>query len=167
MKVKRKPKRETDMRRMTKSNSLFLIATFCATATVGSAALQADDIAKAVAEKAERVIKTVEKSCAADIKEFCSKVTPGEGRLLLCMAAHEDKISDGCFTTLLDVGDSIELSLSSVKRAASVCANEIDTLCANVDAGEGRIAQCLIDNRSKLSAPCSAEVAGVEARIKN
>ncbi len=144
--------------------SLFTAAIVAVSA---SAALGADDIAKAVSAKAEKVLATVQKSCAPDVKEFCSKVTPGEGRLLLCITAHEDKISDGCFTTLLDVGDSIQLTVSSVKRAADVCANEIDTLCATVEAGEGRIAQCLIDNKSKLSAPCSAEVAGVEARIKN
>jgi Golgi apparatus protein 1 len=135
---------------------------FCATAAFG-----ADDIAKAVAEKTKKVVATVEKSCAADVKEYCSKVTPGEGRLLLCIMAHEDQISDICFSTLLDVGNSIDLTVSSVKRAANVCANEIDTLCADVSAGEGRIAQCLINNKSKLSAPCSAEIAGVEARIKN
>jgi Cysteine rich repeat len=143
---------------------------FSAAAVLGffiSPSIAADDIAKAVADKASRVLSVVEKSCAADVKEFCSKVTPGEGRLLLCITAHEDKISDACFTTLIDVGDSVQLTLSSVKRASQVCASEIVKLCSTVEAGEGRIAQCLIDNKSKLSAPCSAEVAGVEARIKN
>lgn len=132
-----------------------------------SSAVAADDIAKAVAEKTSRVLAIVEKSCAADVKEFCSTVTPGDGRLLLCITAHEDKISDACFTTLIDVGDSVQLTLSSVKRASEVCASEIDSLCSDVEIGGGQIAQCLINNKSKLSAPCSAEVAGVEARIKN
>jgi Golgi apparatus protein 1 len=124
-------------------------------------------VAKAVVEKAEKVIGKIQKACEPDIKDFCSKVTPGEGRLLLCMAAHEDKISDTCFTALLDAGDAIDLTVASVKRAALVCANEVKSLCADVDAGEGRIAQCLVDNKAKLSQPCRAEVAGVEARIKN
>ncbi len=125
------------------------------------------DIAKAVTDKAEKVIAKVQASCANDIKSFCSQVTPGEGRLVLCMMAHEDKLSDACFTTLVDVGDAVELTISSAKRAASVCAPEIDTLCADVDAGGGRIAQCLVKNKAKLSGACSAEVAGIEARIKN
>lgn len=143
---------------------------FLAAAIIGvsmTSAMAADDIAKAVSEKAAKVLGIVQKACAPDVKEYCSKVTPGEGRLLLCITAHEDKISDACFTTLLDVGDSIQLTLSSVKRATAVCASEIQSLCSAVEAGEGRIAQCLIDNKSKLSAPCSAEIAGVEARIKN
>jgi Cysteine rich repeat len=124
-------------------------------------------IAKAVTEKAEKVIAKIQASCATDIKSFCSQVTPGEGRLMLCMMAHEDKISDKCFTTLVDAGDAVELTISSAKRAAAVCAPEIDTLCADVKAGGGQIAQCLIDNKAKLSSACSAEVAGIEARVKN
>jgi hypothetical protein len=125
------------------------------------------DIAKAVTDKAEKVIAKIEASCSADIKSFCNQVTPGDGRLMLCMMAHEDKLSDTCFTTLVDVGDAVELTISSAKRAASVCEPEIDTLCADVEAGGGQIAQCLITNKAKLSAACSAEVAGIEARIKN
>lgn len=125
------------------------------------------DIAKAVTDKAEKVIVKIQASCATDIKSFCNQVTPGEGRLMLCMMAHEDKLSDKCFTTLIDVGDAVELTISSAKRAASVCEPEIDTLCADVEAGGGQIAQCLITNKAKLSSACSAEVAGIEARIKN
>ena len=66
-----------------------------------------------------------------------------------------------------DVGDSIQLTVCSVKRAADVCESEIETLCADVDASEGGVAQCLIDNKNKLSTPGSAEIAGVEARVKN
>ena len=57
------------------------------------------DIAKAVTDKAEKVIAKIQASCATDIKSFCSQVTPGEGRLMLCMMAHEDKLSDQCFKT--------------------------------------------------------------------
>lgn len=137
------------------------------TIAVASAANAETDIAKAVTDKAEKVIAKIEASCAADIKSFCSQVTPGEGRLMLCMMAHEDKLSDKCFTTLVDTGDAVELTISSAKRAASVCAPEIDKLCADVEAGGGQIAQCLITNKAKLSSACGAEVAGIEARIKN
>jgi hypothetical protein len=41
-------------------------------------------------------IETVEDACAADIDFFCGRVTPGEGRLVLCMRAHEDQLSRGC-----------------------------------------------------------------------
>jgi hypothetical protein len=135
--------------------------------TLSSASNAQTEIAKSVTDKAQKVVAKVQASCAKDIKSFCSQVTAGEGRLMLCMMAHEDKFSDECFTTLVDVGDAVELTISSAKRATAVCAPEIGTLCADVDAGGGRIAQCLITNKAKLSAACSAEVAGIEARIKN
>lgn len=125
------------------------------------------DIRKAVMEKAEKAAATVRTACSADVKTFCSQVTPGEGRLLLCMMAHEDKISEACFGALIDVGDAVELTISSIKRATAVCAPEIQNLCRDVTAGEGKIAQCLISNKAKLSQPCSAEVAEIEARIRN
>lgn len=143
------------------------IAVVALTISAPNASNAETDIAKAVTDKAEKVIAKVQASCAPDIKSFCSQVTPGEGRLMLCMMAHEDKISDKCFTTLVDVGDAVELTISSAKRAASVCEPEIDKLCADVEAGGGQIAQCLITNKAKLSGACSAEVAGIEARIKN
>lgn len=147
-----------------------LLCTFAAIASALGATEFANaetDMAKAVIAKAEKVVGKMKAACETDIKSFCSAVTPGEGRLMLCMMAHEDKISDKCFMTLLDVGSSVDLTISSVKRAAQVCAPEIGTLCADVEAGEGRIAQCLVKNKANLSEACSAEVAGVEARIKN
>ena len=37
--------------------------------------------------------ETIEGACAADINNFCGKVTPGAGRLVFCMRAHEDQFS--------------------------------------------------------------------------
>lgn len=122
-------------------------------------------IAKQAAAKAEAALAKIKKACAADINSFCSKVTPGEGRLALCMLAHEDQVSDGCFSTVFDVADNIDLALSNISRAADVCEGEIDKHCAAVEPGEGRIAQCLIDKESQLASACRAEVAGVKARF--
>jgi hypothetical protein len=72
-----------------------------------------------------------------------------------------------CFTTIPDLGDAIELTVSSVKRAIMICAADIKKHCGNVEAGASMIAQCLVDNMVKLSPACRGEVTGVEARIKN
>jgi Cysteine rich repeat len=86
--------------------------------------------------------------------------------MLFCMLAHEDKISDKCVNTLLDIADDVELAVSNVARAADACDEDIDKVCGNADPGEGRIAQCLIDNQAKVSSACRAEVAGFQARMK-
>jgi hypothetical protein len=124
------------------------------------------EMTRAVTAKAEKAAMTVRKACEADVKSFCSQVDPGEGHLLLCMVAHEKKVSDKCFTTLLDVADAVELSISSVARAARVCAPDIEKHCPDTEAGEGRIAKCLSDAKSKLSQSCSAELSGIEGRLK-
>ena len=110
---------------------------------------------------------SLKNACAADQKTYCSKVTPGGGRLALCIIAHEDKISDRCFGAMLDTAEGIQLAISNVWRAAEVCEADMDKLCGNVEPGEGRIAQCLINKKSKLSTACRAEVVSFESRFKN
>src|SRR5262245_23157118 len=53
-------------------------------------------------------IETVESACAADISEFCGKVSRGEGRVSLCLRAHEDQLSRKCQFTLYRVARRLE-----------------------------------------------------------
>jgi Golgi apparatus protein 1 len=124
-------------------------------------------VAKDAIAKAEAAVGKVKAACATDVNSFCSNVTPGEGRLLLCMMAHEDKISDACYDAMLTAGEGVELAVSNVLRTAQACDQDIEKHCASVKAGKVRIAQCLIDKKSELSSQCHGEVAGLEARLKN
>ncbi len=150
---------------------LSLLTSIClglaaATNLVGPAAAQSD-VARLAKDKAERSVKKVLKDCEKELNSYCSQVTPGEGRLALCMMAHEDKISDTCFSSIFEFVDGIELGLSNLWRAADVCENDIEKNCASVQPGEGRIAQCLIEKKDMVSTPCKAELAGLETRLKN
>jgi hypothetical protein len=40
--------------------------------------------------------KAMRQACTADVKTFCSDITPGQGRLMQCMKDHADKLSAGC-----------------------------------------------------------------------
>jgi len=42
--------------------------------------------------------------CAADLQQFCKDVPPGEGRLMNCLDTHDDELSQGCRSALMDVG---------------------------------------------------------------
>jgi hypothetical protein len=148
-----------------KSFPLAMVLAFGALVIGASFSHAQTDISKQVIAKAEAAIAKIKKACAADINNFCSKVNPGEGRLALCMLAHEDQVSDSCFATVFDVADNIDLALSNISRAADVCEEEINKHCAAVEPGEGRIAQCLIDKEAELASACRAEVAGVKARF--
>ena len=38
-------------------------------------------------------VRKIETACSNDLKKYCSTVTPGDERLILCIQAHEDQIS--------------------------------------------------------------------------
>ena len=152
-----------------KARSCFFSLTICGFAlalAISSPARAETDIAKKAIAKAEAAMAKVEAACEADLDKYCKSVTPGEGRIALCLMAHEDKISYACFDALLSVADGIELAVSNLERAADACAGDIDKLCASIEPGEGRIVQCLIDKKPELSTQCSGEVAGFEARVQ-
>jgi Cysteine rich repeat len=54
----------------------------------------------------ERLVKWREersrlaKSCQADVKRWCSAVTPGEGQILKCLQEHAQDLSERCYETL-------------------------------------------------------------------
>lgn len=47
---------------------------------------------------------------------------------------------------------------------AEACREDVDKFCANVEAGEGRVHQCLRDNRKQLSEKCRAEELKLEEK---
>jgi Cysteine rich repeat len=90
-----------------------------------------------------------------------AEVTPGEGRLLACLYAHGDKLSGTCAFTLYDAAARLERAISAITYVASECRAERETHCANVEVGEGRVAQCLKDHASDLSAGCGQALSNV------
>jgi cysteine rich repeat protein len=130
--------------------------------SVGSASAQTD-IAKAIKDKLAAQAAKLEKSCAGDIKKYCKTVTPGEGRLIYCMQAHEDKISPKCAYDLEEAATSVETSAANLSEAISACKAEITGICGKIQPGQGRIAACLIVNKSTASKNCAEAVQKIEA----
>jgi hypothetical protein len=129
---------------------------------IGPASAQAD-IAKAIVDKLTALAAKVESSCADDIKKYCSTVTPGEGRIIYCMQAHEDKISPKCAYDLEEAATNVQTSLDNLKEAIVACKAEITGVCGNIVPGQGRIAACLITNKSAASKSCSEALQKIEA----
>ena len=98
-------------------------------------------------------------SCEADIKQYCSQVTPGEGRLLYCAAAHEDKLSGQCSYALYKASSLLEQLAAAVAHVATECGADIEKLCAGVKAGEGRILSCLEAQKAAVSESCKQAIA--------
>jgi cysteine rich repeat protein len=100
-------------------------------------------------------VQQLRQACQDELRNFCSTVTPGEGRLLLCMQAHEDKISRQCELALLETSRNIGKAVNRMENFAQACWQDIQTHCSGTG---GSVAQCMMDNRASLSAPCRAVV---------
>jgi Golgi apparatus protein 1 len=96
----------------------------------------------------------IQAACAEDAKKFCSNVTPGEGRLLFCMIAHEDKIATKCDYALYKAGRGLDRALNRLEDIADACWDDIEKHCAETAAGEGQIAKCLVTKKASLSKEC-------------
>jgi hypothetical protein len=110
---------------------------------------------------AQDIVSAVEKGCSAEIESYCSQVTQGEGRLLACFYAHEDKLSGQCQYALYDASAQLERAVSALNYVAGQCEDDIMAHCAQVQLGEGRVVQCLNSNAEAISAPCKNALADV------
>ena len=120
--------------------------------------------AQAVAQ--DKIVEAVVAACEQEIKNYCSQVTPGEGRVLACFYAHEDKLSVQCINALYDGMAALERFVSTVSYVAGQCSEDIDNICGKTVPGEGRIAQCLLDNEADLTETCSAAITDVGLRVE-
>ncbi|HEU4377355.1 MAG TPA: PRC-barrel domain-containing protein [Hyphomicrobiaceae bacterium] len=100
----------------------------------------------------------VASSCGADIKKFCGAVTRGQGRVLLCMQAHEDQLSLRCQFALYRASRKLGNAIHRVERIADACWNDIQAKCGDAE----RIGQCVVDKRDTLSRPCQRVVATLQ-----
>lgn len=103
----------------------------------------------------------VRDGCSSELTQYCAEVTPGEGRLLACLYAHGDKLSGTCELALYDAAARLERAISTITYVASECRAELETHCADVEVGEGRVAQCLKDHASDLSPGCNQALTNV------
>jgi hypothetical protein len=106
----------------------------------------------------ESVLDDVLTACEDDFEQYCSQVTPGDGRLLFCAAAHDDKLSGECSYALYQAASYLEQLAVAIAYVATECQSDMENLCAGVRAGEGRILSCLADNQSQVSDSCKNAV---------
>jgi len=118
------------------------------------------------ASAVESVVESVVNGCGTELTNYCSQVTPGEGRILACLYAHGDKLSGQCEFALYDAAAQLERFIGELTYLANECSEDLDTHCAAVELGEGRLAQCLLDNETKLQARCSAAIDNTNLQVE-
>ena len=109
-------------------------------------------ITPAVAQ--ESLLESVANGCKAELEKFCANVTPGQARVLACLYAHEDKLSGRCEYALYDAAVQLERAVAALAYAANECSADLKKYCATVEAGEGRLLDCLQKNDAQVSNRC-------------
>ena len=113
---------------------------FCS--PMGAAFAQDDPIADALQD------------CSSELEAYCSSVTPGEGRLVSCAKAHEDKLSAQCISAINRASYWVNFTAHTLAYVVLQCKADALKFCPNVEIGERRVLNCLSDNRDGLNKYC-------------
>lgn len=103
---------------------------------------------------AQGLVDTVANGCKKELTAYCKNVTPGEGRILACLYAHEDKLSGQCEYALYDAAAQLDRAIAALTYIANECGKDLDKFCSNVPRGEGGVLNCLKKNEQKVSKRC-------------
>ncbi len=112
----------------------------------------------------ETLVETLEKGCQAELQNYCQSVTPGEGRILLCLAAHEDKIADECKWALFNLHQISARAKPREEGIKQACSADNEGHCSSVTPGQGRTLICLYDYNDDLSSSCDKAL--IDAELK-
>ena len=128
------------------------LVVFCIVALTGGIAVAEQ---KGPAEAAaEKIVQTVADGCKTELETYCKDVTVGEGRVLACLYAYEDKLSARCEYAFYDAVAQLQHAITTVTYVANECREDLTKFCSNIKIGEGRVLQCLDKNSSKVSSRC-------------
>ena len=102
----------------------------------------------------QKLAEQVAKGCDQEIKTYCKDVTQGQGRILACLYAREDKLSGKCEYALYDAAVQLERAVNSLAYVANECRDDLKSFCSGTEPGGGRLLQCLDKNSANVSSRC-------------
>jgi Golgi apparatus protein 1 len=113
-------------------------------------------------ERAKSFVKDTKlfDACKKEALKFCnsSDLFPEPGSVLSCLRTHIDELGSSCTK---QVHRTMEQSSDDLKLDAKLnekCSADAESLCADVEPGEGRIQTCLRKRRASLSWDCQEEL---------
>lgn len=86
-------------------------------------------------------------TCSTDYARLCPGVRPGGGRIIACLNAQAEKLSQPCFQALAQRG----LAFAAALR---LCRSDYERLCRDVPTGMGRVLACLLERFDQVSSNC-------------
>jgi hypothetical protein len=108
--------------------------------------------------RAQPFVDVMKKECAKEIKTHCSKVTPGNGRIALCLLAYENKLSSRCDNAVFYAASELGKLLQARAAVVSVCEPDARRLCPGVQIGGGNVLACLTKAEKVVSANCNKAI---------
>ena len=106
-------------------------------------------------------LKTFEEGCKVELQKYCAMVTPGNGRLLGCLFAYQDKLSSKCEYALYDAAVQLERAVAALTYVVNECDEDLEKFCSDVPPGSGRLMDCMNKNMADVSARCKAAMQDV------
>ena len=83
----------------------------------------------------ETLADSLRKACSKELSSFCKGVKEGEGRVLACLYAFQDRVSDKCAYAVYDAAEQLERAATALKYAANQCGPDLKKFCADVKMG--------------------------------
>ena len=90
-------------------------------------------------------------SCKMELKQLCSDVQPGGGRLKRCYRERESQLSLPCQQ---QVEEQAVIKRVAQQRVNVLCVGDVRKFCVGDKLGRGHIYQCLEDHYRELSHDC-------------
>lgn len=94
--------------------------------------------------------------CASDVQTYCKDITPGAGRILACLKAHDDKLSAPC-------QQQAQVIMNQFRDVRKACQRDMQKFCKNVKPGGGDVMRCLKQHESELTQSCKNEMPLIRA----
>lgn len=106
--------------------------------------------------------------CGPELKKFCAKITPGEGRIVSCLYSHGDKVSGRCAFAVYDAMEQFDAIMDALVYLArnTSCRSDINQYCSNVPAGGGALYRCVRKHKATLTKECREVLPRAEAMLK-
>ena len=125
---------------------------------LSSSAFAAEDPVK---KDVQGALDTFVEGCQQELTTFCKDVTPGEGRILACLYAFQDKLTPRCEYALYDSVAQLDRTLNNLSYAVTECRDDLEKFCSEIKPGEGRLLECLNTKEAQISQRCNSALKDV------
>lgn len=94
-------------------------------------------------------------ACGKEIKAHCRGVPSGQGRILACLYAFQNRLSPKCEDAVLASSERLTVAIAALANVRRICEPDAKRLCSGVALGNGNMIGCLTRAQRSVSAACN------------